>query len=189
MTALSGSTQQAVEKALKVALVLAEVELPRTHDLDLLLEEVEAAGIEVPSELAHVAWLTPWAAALRYDESMPLDRAAALAVAGSACSWATDRLPRVMDVTSVHRFLLRGFEIDRKARVEVLAEGGVIGASQWVVVPAGASSPVDLALTAAPGTYTARQATNFGSNIHEKIVTNDLGSLIHPVEDAPPGGA
>ena len=67
--------QQAVEKALKTVLVLAEVELPRTHDLELL-----------------VAWLTPWAGPLRYDEPVPLDRAVALAVAESACSWATGRL-------------------------------------------------------------------------------------------------
>jgi HEPN domain-containing protein len=85
--------QQAVEKALKAVLVLAEVELPRTHDLELLVEQTEAAGIEVPSELADVAWLTPWAGPLRYDEPMPLDRAVALTVAESACSWATGRLP------------------------------------------------------------------------------------------------
>jgi hypothetical protein len=35
-----------------------------------------------------VDWLTPWAVALRYDEPTALDRAAALALAESACSWA-----------------------------------------------------------------------------------------------------
>lgn len=92
-------------------------------------------------------------------------------------------------VTSVHRFSLRGFEVDRKARVEVLADGIVIAKSQSVVVPAGTSIPVDLTLTAAPGVYAVRQATNFGSNIHESIVTNDLGSLIHPAADAQPGAS
>lgn len=86
--------QQAVEKALKVALVLAEVELPRTHDLDLLVEKVQAAGIQVPSELEELAWPTPWAATLRYDEPLPLDRPAALTLAERACTWARDRLPR-----------------------------------------------------------------------------------------------
>ncbi len=81
--------QQAVEKALKVALVLADVELPRTHDLALLVEQVGAAGTKVPDELASLEWLTPWAAALRYDEPIALDRTAALAVAESASSWAT----------------------------------------------------------------------------------------------------
>ena len=81
--------QQAVEKALKVAIVLAEVELPRTHDLEQLREQVEkATGAQLPSELAGVDWLTPWAVALRYDEPTALDRAAALALAESACGWA-----------------------------------------------------------------------------------------------------
>jgi HEPN domain-containing protein len=80
--------QQAVEKALKVAIVLAEVELPRTHDLEQIKEQVEATGAQLPSELAGVDWLTPWAVALRYDEPTALDRAAAFALAESACSWA-----------------------------------------------------------------------------------------------------
>jgi HEPN domain-containing protein len=42
--------QQAVDKALKVAIVLAEVELPRSHDLEQLGEQVEATGAQLPSE-------------------------------------------------------------------------------------------------------------------------------------------
>jgi HEPN domain-containing protein len=80
--------QQAVEKAIKTALVLAETELPRTHDLELLVELAQASGIDVPDELASVEWLTPWAAELRYDEPAPLDREAALAVAERASNWA-----------------------------------------------------------------------------------------------------
>ena len=79
--------QQCVEKALKVALVLADVELPRTHDLESLVEQVEQAGIKVPEGLSSVDWLTPWAAELRYDEPTALDRTAALAVAESATRW------------------------------------------------------------------------------------------------------
>lgn len=60
--------QQAVEKALKVALVLADSELPRTHDLELLVEQVEGTEMNVPDELSSTEWLTPWAAELRYDE-------------------------------------------------------------------------------------------------------------------------
>jgi HEPN domain-containing protein len=88
-SAVGFHAQQAIEKALKVALVLAEVELPRTHDLEMLIEQVQASGIEVPDELASVEWLTPWAAEFRYDEPAPLDRAAALVAAESAGSWAT----------------------------------------------------------------------------------------------------
>lgn len=80
--------QQPVEKALKVALVLADSELPRTHDLELLLEQVKGAGTAVPDELSNIEWLTPWAAELRYDELIALDRAAAVAAAESASSWA-----------------------------------------------------------------------------------------------------
>jgi HEPN domain-containing protein len=88
-SAVGFHAQQAVEKALKVALVLAEVELPRTHDLELLTEQVQAAGTKIPDELASVEWLTPWAAEFRYDEPAPLDRAAAVVVAESAGNWAT----------------------------------------------------------------------------------------------------
>jgi HEPN domain-containing protein len=84
--------QQCVEKALKVALVLADVELPRTHDLESLVEQVEEAGIKVPEELSSVDWLTPWAAGMRYDEPTALDRAAALAVGESAARWSGAQL-------------------------------------------------------------------------------------------------
>jgi len=85
--------QQAVEKALKVTLVLAEVELSRAHDLELLEEQVKPQA-STPPQLTDLAWLTPWAATLRYDEPIPLDRAAALTTAESVCAWATDMLAR-----------------------------------------------------------------------------------------------
>jgi HEPN domain-containing protein len=80
--------QQAVEKALKVALVLGDAELPLSHDLGFLVRRVREAGIEPPEELSDAQWLTPWAAALRYDDPVALDRAAALAAAENAVSWA-----------------------------------------------------------------------------------------------------
>lgn len=80
--------QQAVEKALKTAIVLTEAELPRTHDLERLSEQATARA-PLPGELAGVDWLTPWAVALRYDEpTTALDRVAAVAAAESACRWA-----------------------------------------------------------------------------------------------------
>jgi HEPN domain-containing protein len=87
-SAVGFHAQQTVEKALKVALVLSEAELPHTHDLELLVEQIQSAGTKVPNELISVEWLTPWAAELRYDEPVPLDRAAALAAAESASDWA-----------------------------------------------------------------------------------------------------
>jgi HEPN domain-containing protein len=84
--------QQAVEKALKVALVLADSELPHTHDLELLVDQIKGAGTTVPDELSRTEWLTPWAAELRYDEPIALDRTAALAAAESASGWAASLL-------------------------------------------------------------------------------------------------
>ena len=75
-----------------MALVLADSELPRTHDLELLVEQVEGTGTKVPDKLSGADWLTPWAAELRYDEPIALDRAAALAAAENAASWATSLL-------------------------------------------------------------------------------------------------
>jgi hypothetical protein len=75
-----------------VALVLAGSELPHTHDLELLVEQVKGAGGTVPDELSRTEWLTPWAAELRYDEPIALDRAAALAAAECANGWAASLL-------------------------------------------------------------------------------------------------
>lgn len=85
--------QQAVEKAIKVALVLHGVDFPRTHDLDFLLARAEGRGLGVPDEIEDAEWLTPWAAQLRYDEdASPLDRGAAITAAASAVEWARSRL-------------------------------------------------------------------------------------------------
>ena len=83
---------QAVEKALEVALVLTDAELPLTHDLRFLVRQVRESGTEPPGEFSDAQWLTPWAAELRYDEPIALDRAAAQAVAESAVGWATSPL-------------------------------------------------------------------------------------------------
>jgi hypothetical protein len=69
-----------------VAIILAEVELPHTHDLEGLTEQIEATGAQLPDELSGAERLTPWAVALRYDEPTAPDRAAALVLAESACS-------------------------------------------------------------------------------------------------------
>lgn len=79
--------QQAVEKALKVALVLLDVELPRTHDLEFVVRLLRNAGADLPTGLSDTAWLTPWAAEWRYDEPIALDRAAALSLADLAVGW------------------------------------------------------------------------------------------------------
>ncbi len=83
--------QQAVEKALKVALVLAGIPFPRTHDLDFLLARAEGHGLEVPVEVEESEWLSPWAAQLRYDEiatGLNHEKALEAADADAAVAWA-----------------------------------------------------------------------------------------------------
>jgi HEPN domain-containing protein len=57
--------QQAVEKALKAAIASRGREFPFTHDLGLLLQLCEDAGLELPAELGEADRLTPYAAAIR----------------------------------------------------------------------------------------------------------------------------
>jgi hypothetical protein len=54
---------------MKVALVLADADLPLIHDLKVLLRQVRKTGTEPPQDILDTAWLTPWAAELRYDEA------------------------------------------------------------------------------------------------------------------------
>ena len=81
--------QQAVEKSLKVALVLGGVDFPKTHDIDFLVALAVRNAIDIAAEVAEAGWLTPWAAELRYDD-LPLEsleRDLAVAVAETAVVW------------------------------------------------------------------------------------------------------
>jgi HEPN domain-containing protein len=80
--------QQAVEKALKVALVLADVDFPNSHDLRELVDIAGESGVSVPNSIQAARWLTPWAAQLRYEMLEPLDRGAAVSVMTDAVTWA-----------------------------------------------------------------------------------------------------
>lgn len=86
--------QQAVEKALKVALVLADVDFPRSHDLRELTDIAKENSVVVPASVEEARWLTPWAAQLRYDMLEPLDRDGAIKPAVDAVEWATKLLAR-----------------------------------------------------------------------------------------------
>lgn len=81
--------QQAVEKALKVGLVLADIDFPRSHDLRELADIAADNNIAVPGSIQEARWLTPWAAQLRYEMLEPLDREAAFSTATDAVAWAT----------------------------------------------------------------------------------------------------
>lgn len=86
--------QQAVEKALKVALTLKGIDFPKTHDLDFLLVLSHQGSIDLPAETSIAGWLTPWAADFRYDDAPieSLDRDQAIAVAKAAVNWSQNRL-------------------------------------------------------------------------------------------------
>jgi HEPN domain-containing protein len=81
--------QQAVEKALKVALVLEGIDFPKTHDLEYLIMLAGKHSITTEPELEAASWLTPWAAEFRYDDAPieTLDRKRAIATANTAVNW------------------------------------------------------------------------------------------------------
>lgn len=81
--------QQAVEKALKVALTLEGVDFPKTHDLEFLLTLAGKHSIALEPDFASASWLTPWAAEFRYDDAPieTLDRKQAVAASHAAVSW------------------------------------------------------------------------------------------------------
>jgi HEPN domain-containing protein len=81
--------QQAVEKAIKVALMIEGVDFPKTHDLEYLIVLAEKRSISMEPELESASWLTPWAAEFRYDDAPieTLDRKRAIAIANAAVSW------------------------------------------------------------------------------------------------------
>lgn len=85
----------AVEKSLRVALVLTDVELPLTHDIDFLVQLVREASVDLPTSLLDTGWLTPWAVEFRYDEPTALDRTAALTAAENATDWAASLLTQL----------------------------------------------------------------------------------------------
>lgn len=86
--------QQAVEKALKVALTLAGSDFPKTHDLEFLIGLARKTSVPVPEDVAAAGWPTPWAADFRYDDEPldSLDRDGAVAVAHAAVAWCEELL-------------------------------------------------------------------------------------------------
>jgi HEPN domain-containing protein len=82
--------QQAAEKALKAALAAAGQDFPFTHNIAVLMQLCEDAGIGLPPALDNVDLLTPFGVAARYGTRSPgaVDRATALDLAASAVAWA-----------------------------------------------------------------------------------------------------
>jgi HEPN domain-containing protein len=88
--------QQAVEKALKAALVEHAVEIPRTHDLGYLIEVLSEEKVEIPHVVSTSDWLTPWGVLFRYDDdpTISLDRDKALEAATGAIALAEQLVNR-----------------------------------------------------------------------------------------------
>ena len=91
--------QQAVEKAVKIALILKGIDLPKTHDLEYLIVLAGKHSIAMEPELESASWLTPWAAEFRYDDAPieTLDRKRAITVANAAVSWCQELIADVAD--------------------------------------------------------------------------------------------
>ena len=88
--------QQAVEKALKAVVAARGLEIPRSHDVVLLIGLVGSGGEELPDEIRQAGWLNPWAVTMRYDEvAGALDRDLAMRVAKVCLNWARDRVEGV----------------------------------------------------------------------------------------------
>lgn len=86
--------QQAVEKALKAAIASRDQDFPFTHDIGLLMQLCQDAGLELPADLAETDRLTPYAAAIRYGLGDPGAVATqdALRWAALAIEWADAHL-------------------------------------------------------------------------------------------------
>lgn len=88
--------QQAAEKAVKAVLIHLGQEVPRAHDLALLLSVLEDAGEDVPDDVRLAADLTPYAVLGRYPGPLRAlteeEYQQAVAVAERVVRWAVDRI-------------------------------------------------------------------------------------------------
>jgi HEPN domain-containing protein len=86
--------QQAVEKALKAAIASRDQDFPFTHDIGLLMQLCQDAGLELPPGLADADRLSPYAAAIRYGLGDPraVPTSDALRWAALAVEWADTQL-------------------------------------------------------------------------------------------------
>lgn len=69
------------------------LEIPRSHDIELLIRLVDPGERALPGEIGDAGWLNPWAVTMRYDETVAgLDRESAVRVAESCVTWAGERV-------------------------------------------------------------------------------------------------
>lgn len=63
--------QQAVEKYVKAVLVLSQLEFPKTHDIEKLLNVLDERNPALARELRPAEWLTPFGVEARYPSDAP----------------------------------------------------------------------------------------------------------------------
>ena len=84
--------QQAAEKALKSVWVRQGLDIPRTHSLVILMDGLEPAGLEIPSEVKAADVLTQYAVQARYpdwgEQVTEAEYTHALKLAWRVVSWA-----------------------------------------------------------------------------------------------------
>lgn len=86
--------QQAVEKWLKAVTAASGVRHSTIHDIDRLIEIVEATGVEVPLDRDRLAVLTQYAVPFRYDELLDaesLEREVLVALVDEMAAWVADQ--------------------------------------------------------------------------------------------------
>lgn len=83
--------QQCAEKALKALLVQRMIAFPRTHVLEMLVDLLKAAGVDVPSDVDEAFTLTQYAVQTRYPgewEPVTAEEArSALETAAQVLAW------------------------------------------------------------------------------------------------------
>ena len=89
--------QQAIEKILKAVLTICDVRVGKVHDLRRLIDDCAGAGHPIPSELAKLDMLTPYAVISRYENvpfKHPFSRSELKDLILLLRSWAEDRVRR-----------------------------------------------------------------------------------------------
>lgn len=83
---------------MKAVMAARGLNVPRTHDLDLLAERLEAVGVELPVHRDRLNELTAYAGPLRYEDLLDaesLDRPAVHAFVDEILGWSARELETV----------------------------------------------------------------------------------------------
>lgn len=94
LAALGFHAQQAAEKALKAVAVLAELVVPRTHDLAALGQTILDTGEILPLTIDQLRGLNPFAVEYRYDDELipQTTREALAATLVAIMDWAENKV-------------------------------------------------------------------------------------------------